>query len=117
MKTNCNKPDGLLTDTVKILYELNIIIDVQLFLKTHLFIFRHIVGQFFPRKWNLHHVYERNQNIRYHEKGKYSEFAPNQSKNKLVGENDVSRVLARYSLWAPAYVGFIRSHRNITMFI
>ena len=28
VKTNCNKPDGLLTDTVKILYELNIIIDV-----------------------------------------------------------------------------------------
>ena len=24
-----------------------------------LFFFRHILGQFFPRKWNLRHVYER----------------------------------------------------------
>ena len=40
----------------------------------------------------------------------------NHSKNKLVRE-DVPRVLARSTLWVPAYVGFERNHRNITMFI
>ena len=34
MKINYNKSDVLLTDAVKILYELHIIIDVQSFLKT-----------------------------------------------------------------------------------
>ena len=34
-KINYNKSVGLLTDTVKILYELHIIIDVQSFLKTY----------------------------------------------------------------------------------
>ena len=34
-KINYNKSDGLLTDTVKILYELHIIIDVKSFLKTY----------------------------------------------------------------------------------
>ena len=36
---------------------------------TDRFIFRHILGHFFPRKWNLHHVYERVRSIRY-QKGK-----------------------------------------------
>ena len=36
---------------------------------TDRFIFRHILEQFFPRKWNLRHVYERIQIIRY-QKGK-----------------------------------------------
>ena len=35
MKTNYNKPDGLLTDIGKTLCELQIIIDVQSFLKTY----------------------------------------------------------------------------------
>ena len=29
------------------------------------FIFRHILGHFFPRKWNLRHVYEHIRSIRY----------------------------------------------------
>ena len=36
---------------------------------TDRFIFRHISRHFFPRKWSLHHVYERIQSIRY-QKGK-----------------------------------------------
>ena len=36
---------------------------------TDQFIFRHILGHFFPRKYNLHHVYERIRSIRY-QKGK-----------------------------------------------
>ena len=33
------------------------------------FFFRHILGHFFPRKWNLCYVYGRMRNIRY-QKGK-----------------------------------------------
>ena len=36
---------------------------------TDQFIFRHILGHFFPRKQNLHHVYERIRSMRY-QKGK-----------------------------------------------
>ena len=36
---------------------------------TDRFIFRHILGQFFPRKWNLRHVYESIRSVRY-QKGK-----------------------------------------------
>ena len=36
---------------------------------TDQFIFRHILGHFFPRKENLHHDYERIRSIRY-QKGK-----------------------------------------------
>ena len=36
---------------------------------TDRFIFRHILGHFFQRKWNVHHVYERLRRIRY-QKGK-----------------------------------------------
>ena len=37
---------------------------VTAFLRTSFF-FRHILGHFFPRQYNLHHVYERIRNIRY----------------------------------------------------
>ena len=36
---------------------------------TNRFIFRNILGHFFPRKWNLRHVYERIRKMRY-QKGK-----------------------------------------------
>ena len=36
---------------------------------TDRFSFRHILGHFFPRKWNFHHVYECIRSIRY-QKGK-----------------------------------------------
>ena len=86
-------------------------------------IFRHILGQFFPRKWNLRHVYERIRNIRYL-KGKRNviktnklsfsgmqvlmtglwdlkdilKSRQNRSKNKLVRENAVTRVRGSCSL-------------------
>ena len=37
---------------------------------TDRFIFRHILGHFFPRKWNLRHVYERGRRILRYQKGK-----------------------------------------------
>ena len=36
---------------------------------TDQFIFRHILGQFFPREWNLRHVFQRIRSVRY-QKGK-----------------------------------------------
>ena len=84
---------------------------------TDQFIFRHILGHFSPRKWNLHHVYERIRSIRY-QKGKNNVLKrqklsflglyilltglwdlkdilnsrQNRPKNKLVRENAVTRV-------------------------
>ena len=84
---------------------------------TDRFIFRHILGQFFSRKWNLRHNYERIRSAKY-QKGKRNvikrqkwsflglyvlltglwEFKgilnshENRSKNKLVRENAVTQV-------------------------
>ena len=87
------------------------------------FIFRHILGQFFPRKWNLRHIYERIWSVTY-QKGKRNVIKrqklsflglyvfltcfwdlkdilnsrQNRSKNKLVRENAVTRVHGGCSL-------------------
>ena len=87
------------------------------------FIFRHILGQFFPRKWNLRHIYERIWSVTY-QKGKRNVIKrqklsilglyvlltcfwdlkdivnsrQNHSKNKLVHENAVTRVHGGCSL-------------------
>ena len=68
---------------------------------TDWFIFRHILGQFFPRKWNLCRVYERNRNIRYH-KGKRNVIKKKQIIIfRSVGFADCFVGLERYSKFAP----------------
>ena len=68
---------------------------------TDWFIFRHILGQFFPRKWNLCRVYERNRNIRYH-KGKRNVIKKKQIIIfRSVGFADWFVGLERYSKFAP----------------
>ena len=90
---------------------------------TDQFIFRHILGHFFPRKQNLHHVYERIRSMRY-QKGKlnvikrqkisflglqvlltglrnlkdFQNSHQNRSKNKLVRESAMTRAHGSCSL-------------------
>ena len=68
---------------------------------TDQFIFRHILGHFFPRKQNLHHVYERVRSIIYH-KRKTKRYK--KAKNiivRSVGFADWFVEFKRYSEFAP----------------
>ena len=88
---------------------------------TDQFIFRHILGHFFPQKLNLHHVDERIRSIRYQKTKRYlkakkiifrsvglliglwnfkdiQNSRKNRSKNKLVREKAVTRAHGSCSL-------------------
>ena len=66
---------------------------------TDQFIFRHILGHFFPRKYN-HHVYERIRSIRY-QKGKLNFIKRQNIIFKSVGLADWFVEFKRYSKFAP----------------
>ena len=68
---------------------------------TDQFIFRHILGHFFPRKQNLHHVYERIRSIRYR-KGKLNVIK--RQKNNIFRSVSFAAWIVefkRYSKFAP----------------